>query len=103
MTKFSNKIKNPVVSGRVFDVDRGGVEPLKQVGKNAPETLRTRPSDPREHVISKYLNRKAPINRSFSEPRTIPFIAFLPTYLHYTPLKNHVNTPLCIAIISNNL
>src|SRR3989338_457608 len=94
------KIKNPIRDlgrDRIFDVDRGGVEPLKQARKNAPGTLRTRPSDPRTYAISKYLNRKAPINRSFSEPRTIPFVAFLPTYPHHTPIKNHVNNPKLIC------
>ena len=68
------KIKNPDLSNRIFDVDRGGVpacqrlkaqpmagrEPLKQSDESAPGTLRTRPSDPQKY-ISKYLyKRKSP-------------------------------------------
>ena len=54
------KIKNLVFASRIFDVDRGGVEPLKQSDESAPGTLRTRPSDPQKY-ISKYLyKRKSP-------------------------------------------
>ena len=69
------KIKNLVFASRIFDVDRGGVEPLKQSDESAPGTLRTRPSDPQKYISSIYINEKAPTNRSFSEPRMIPFKA----------------------------
>jgi len=77
---------------RIFSVDRGGVEPLKQVSKNAPETARTQPSNPLKNNIKLEINRKAPINRSFSEYRAISIKAFLLTYFHYTPIRIRVNS-----------
>jgi hypothetical protein len=39
---------------RIFNVDRGGVEPLEQADRAAPETTRTRPSNPQD-ILSIFL------------------------------------------------
>lgn len=72
---------------RIFNVDRGGVEPHEQDDNSAPETARTRPSDPRIDISNKVLKGKRAQNEPL-EPRTISFIAELsPLISLYSLLK----------------
>src|SRR3989338_4263999 len=54
-TKEEIETKNLPLAGKFFDVDRGGVEPLKRGSNSAPETARTRPSNPQSDTIKTFL------------------------------------------------
>ncbi len=95
--------KNPAVLGRVFDVDRGGVEPQKRADKVAPETLRTRPSCPRAHANSFFIKYKEPACARSLEPRTVSFAATLSVNYIIHPSKTmsmaNVNSRLTAKIL----
>ena len=69
------KIKKPAFASRIFDVDRGGVEPQKRTDEVAPETLRTRPSHPQRHINNSFIKHKELTHVSSLKPRTASFAA----------------------------
>jgi len=84
------KTKNTAKSDGVFSVDRGGVEPLERVDKTAPETLRTRPSNPRTYRISIQIKRKAPFIGALRSRERFRSQRPCQPCFHYITSNNHV-------------
>jgi|SRR3989344_9525403 len=55
--------KNLPLAGKFFGVDRGGVEPLKRGDKSAPETARTRPSNPQSDATKIFLKTQKSLQK----------------------------------------
>jgi len=76
-TPSCGKLKTPP-RGRISSMDRGGVEPQKQTGKDAPDTDRTRPSRPQNDYTIRFRKNKEPTSVSPLESRAVSFTASLP-------------------------